>query len=92
MNPLSAFFHRSVNDQRVSTTHIGIFAALVQYSTDRGSLNPYRAYSHEIMAIAKVSALRTYSKCMQELDAYGYLRYEASKKKNLPSKIFFLNT
>lgn len=89
MNPLSAFLGRSQDDHRIGTTHIGIFAALVQYSADRGYINPYRAHSHEIMKIAKVSALRTYSKCMQELDAYGYVRYEASKKKNLPSRIFF---
>lgn len=92
MNPLSAFLGRSQNDHRISTTHIGVFAALVQYSADRDFKNPYRAYSYEIMKIAKISALRTYCKCMQELDAYGYLRYEASKKKNLPSKILFLYT
>ena len=89
MNPLSAFLTKSLNDHRVGTTHIGIFAALVQYSADRGFVNPYRAYSYEIMKIAKVSALRTYCRCMQQLDEYGYLRYEASKKKNLPSRIFF---
>lgn len=91
MNPLSAFLQGSLNDYRISSTHIGIFAALVQYSADRGYINPYRAYSHEIMQIAKVSSLKTYSRCMHELAAYGYLKYEPSKKKNLPSRISFIN-
>jgi hypothetical protein len=88
MNPLSAFLQGSLNDYRISSTHI---AALVHYSADRGHINPYRAYSHEIMKIAKVSSLKTYSRCMHELAAYGYLKYEPSKKKNLASLISFIH-
>ena len=87
-NPLSAFLYNSSEDHRVGITHIGIFAALVQFSADRGNASPIRAYSYEIMKIAKISALRTYSRCMQQLSEYGYLRYEPSKKKNKPSKIY----
>ena len=36
MDPLSDFLKGSLNDYRISSTHIGIFAALVQYSADRG--------------------------------------------------------
>jgi len=89
MNPLSAFLGRSRDDHRISITHIGIFAALVQYSADRGSLNPIRAFSYEIMAIARISVLRTYSRCMHDLSDYGYLLYEPSKKKNKASIIHF---
>jgi hypothetical protein len=89
MNPLSVFLRGSLNDYRISSTHIGVFAALVQYSTDRGNINPYRAYSYEIMKIARISSLKTYSRCMQDLHAYGYLSYEPSKKKNLASRIWF---
>lgn len=88
MNPLSAFFGKSIDDHRISTTHIGIFAALVQYGADRGFPNPIRAFSHEIMKIAKISALRTYSRCMHDLSNYGYLIYEPSKKKNKASRIY----
>lgn len=89
MNPLSVFLRGSLNDYRISSTHIGVFAALVQYSADRGHINPYRAYSYEIMKIARISSLKTYSRCMQDLHAYGYLNYEPSKKKNLASRIRF---
>ena len=88
-NPLSAFLGRSQDDHRISTTHIGIFAALVQYSADRGFSNPIRAFSYEIMKIARISALRTYSRCMHDLSDYGYLNYKPSKKKNKASTIHF---
>lgn len=90
-NSLSVFFQRSRNDQRVGITHIGIFAALVQFAAASGFPNPVQAFSYDIMKIAKISALRTYCRCVKELSDYGYLIYVPSKKKNKPSSIYFLN-
>ena len=91
-DPLSVFFRRSRNDQRVGVTHIGVFAALVQFAAASGFPNPVRAFSYDIMKIAKISALRTYCRCMRELNDYGYLRYVPSKKKNKPSRIYLNST
>ena len=88
--PLATFFKMTRTDQRISSTHIGIFAALLQYRSERGFCNPIYAYSHEIMPLAKISAIRTYCRCIKELSEYGYLLYEPSKKKNRASKISFI--
>jgi hypothetical protein len=88
--PLHAFFERIRSDQRISSTHIGIFAALLHFRMGRGFCNPLQAYSHEVMPLAKISALRTYCRCLKDLNEYGYLRYEPSKKKNRASRIYFL--
>ncbi|KGO95043.1 hypothetical protein [Flavobacterium subsaxonicum] len=90
--PLSDFFAAIKNDYRVSSTHIGIFAALLHYKMDRGFTNPIQAFSYEIMELAKISAPKTYRKCLKDLDAYGYLRYEPSFKKNQASKIYISDT
>ena len=89
LEPLTAFFERSGADQRIATTHIGIYAALLQYRMDRGFCNPIDAVTREIMRIAKISAHKTYYRCLKEMNEYGYLRYVPSKKKNRPSKIYF---
>jgi len=89
LEPLTVFFERTRNDQRISSTHIGIFAALLQYRLQRGFCNPVDTNSLEIMAIAKISALKTYYRCIRELSDYGYLQYVPSKKKNRASKIYF---
>jgi len=89
LKPLSDFFERTRNDQRISNTHIGIFAALLQYRVERGFCNPIDSDSLAIMAIAKISALKTYYRCLRDMSEYGYLRYEPSKKKNRTSKIYF---
>jgi len=87
--PLSAFFAAIANDYRISSTHISVFAALLHHRNDKGFTNPIYAYSADIMKIAKLSAAKTYRKCVRELSDYGYLRYEPSFKKNKASKIFF---
>lgn len=88
MQPLSDFFHAVKNDQRISVTHIGIYAALLQFRSDKGFINPIEAYRHEIMVLAKILAPMTYHKCIRELNEYGYLKYIPSKKRNQRSKIY----
>lgn len=89
LEPLSDFFRAIRHDQRLSVTHIGIYAALLQFHSDKGFINPIEAYRHEIMLLAKISAPMTYHRCIKDLDAYGYLRYHPSKKRNQRSKIYF---
>ena len=87
--PFSRFFESTRDDQRIGITHICVFASLLQYRHANGLGNPIQAYSYEIMAIAKISDIKTYCRCMREMSAYGYLRYEPSKKKNKASTIYF---
>lgn len=86
---LSDFFSAISNDGRISITHIGIYAALLQYRIASGFTNPIQVFGHEIMKIAKISAPITYHKCVKELSAYGYIHYVPSFKRNQASKIYF---
>lgn len=90
VKPLIAFFDKISTDQRISSTHIGVFAALFHYRLQRGFANPIQAYSHEIMSIAKISAIRTYCRCLRDMSDFGYIRYLPSKKKTVPSTIYFI--
>src|SRR5690606_13588927 len=75
-------FEAIQNDARISTTHIGIYAALLQYRLLHGFDNPIQVFSREIMRIAKVSSAMTYHRCIRELSEYGYIRYEPSYNRN----------
>ncbi|MFH7018583.1 hypothetical protein [Flavobacterium sp. FlaQc-47] len=86
---LSRFFESIEKDFRIGSTHIAIFAALVQFWIERGMVNPIQAYSIEIQKIAKIMSPKTYHKCMRELDNYGYLLYVPTKNKNRRSSIYF---
>ena len=90
-NPLSQFFSAIENDYRISITHIGIYAALLQFRMDKGFINPIEAFSYEIMPIAKITACYTYHRCIRQLHEYGYIKYEPCFKHNQRSKIYFIN-
>lgn len=89
LKPLSDFFTAIEQDGRISITHIGIYAALLEYLAQMGYNNPIVAFSYDIMKIAKISSAMTYHKCVKDLNAYGYIRYEPSFNKNKGSKIYF---
>ncbi|MFC4233300.1 hypothetical protein ACFOW1_15470 [Parasediminibacterium paludis] len=90
LQPLSDFFNAIASDPRISITHIGIYAALLQYWKEHQYQNPVNAFSHEIMLIAKISAATTYHKCVKDLSDYGYIKYVPSFKKNQGSKVYLL--
>jgi hypothetical protein len=89
LKPLSDFFTAIEQDGRISITHIGIYAALLEYRAQMDYSNPIVAFSYDIMKIAKISSAMTYHKCVKDLNAYGYIRYEPSFNKNKGSKIYF---
>jgi hypothetical protein len=91
IKPLSEFFKAIEDDYRISITHIGIYAALLQFRSDKGFINPIQAYRQEIIDIAKISSPKTYCKCMRELNEYGYIKYEPTRKRNQRSTIYFLD-
>lgn len=90
INQLSGFFKAIEKDPRISITHIGIFAALVQCWQSGGCINPLRAFSYEVMPVAKISASTTYHKCVRDLHDFGYIRYEPSFKHRERSKIYLI--
>lgn len=91
VKPLSDFFDAIAGDPRISITHIGIYAALLQYWSNHSFQNPIQVFSHEIMEIAKISSANTYHRCVRTLSEYGYIRYEPSFNKLKGSKIYLSN-
>jgi len=90
LNPLSEFFKAIEKDHRISITHIGIFAALLEFRTNAGYINPIKAYRYEIMKIAKITGPVTYHRCIKDLNEYGYINYLPKRNRNQRSTIYFL--
>jgi hypothetical protein len=86
-HPIAVFFEAIKHDARIGSTHIGIYAALVQYWQANGFQNPMQAYAHEVMPLAKISASTTYHKCIRDLHDFGYIIYQPSYKRNERSRI-----
>lgn len=88
--PLSDFFDAIHNDSRVTLNHIGVYAVLLHCWQENNCVNPVRAYSYEIMKVAKLSAGCTYHRYVRDLHDFGYIRYEPSFNKNQRSRLFIL--
>jgi len=86
--PLSGFFEAVSKDGRITIGHIGLYAVLLQCWQDNQFQNPVMAFSHEVMSLAKISARATYFKCLNDLNDFGYIRYERSFKRNKRSCIY----
>lgn len=90
LKPLSNFFSAIENDPCISTTHISLYMALLQFSTLHNNTNPVSIFGREIMKICKILSPATYHKCIKELDDYGYIKYIPSYYRNKRSLVYFL--
>ena len=87
MEYISRFFSQAQKDPRISVTHIGLFAALIRVFITGGMQNPFRAFSYQVMPIAKISSTATYHKCIRDLSDFGYINYLPSYKSKIGSSI-----
>ena len=88
LKPLSDFFCAIQKDARISITHIGIYASLLQYWKEQNFINPMNAFSYDIMNVAKISSPHTYYRCMKDLSEFGYIEYQSSFNRRSGSKIY----
>lgn len=89
LSPLADFFKAIEKDPRISSTHIGVYASLLNYWNAQGRADPIRVFSHQMITLAKMSCRDTYFKYVGELSEYGYIRYERSFNRTKPSEIYF---
>ena len=89
LSPLADFFKAIEKDPRIGSTHIGVYASLLNYWNAQGRISPIRVFSHQMIGLAKLSCRDTYFKYVGELSEYGYIRYERSFNRNRPSEIYF---
>ena len=73
--PLAGFFDAIADDSRISTAHVSLYVALLNEWNMKGGLNPFAIDRDAIMKKAKISARRTYHRCMNNLQDYGYIKY-----------------
>lgn len=65
-------------DARISSNHISIYLALFKNANDNRFENPFPIYRQEIMKSSKVYSISTYTRCLQQLDEWGYIQYKTS--------------
>lgn len=69
---------RLESDSRLLSTHISILTAIFICWQHNQFREPFSVTRRKLMAFSKVASVATYHKCMRELIAYGYVKYQPS--------------
>ena len=88
---LSRFFATCQADQRMTTTHVSLYMALVYQWTLNQYANPLLIERNAVMNLAKISGMATYFKCIHNLHEYGIIRYVAARHRYMRSAVYICN-
>jgi len=67
---------RMSGDARLMATHVSLFTALFIHWQRNSFVSPFPITRRELMTHSKIASIATYHKCIQQLDDYGYIRYQ----------------
>jgi hypothetical protein len=85
----SKWVRRMATDSRMLATHVSLFTALFVCWQRSDFKSPFSVNRKELMKLSKIASLATYHKCIRELDAYGYIRYQPSYHPKNGSQIYW---
>ncbi len=88
---MNSWYEKVYEDQRLRCAHVSLYVALFQCWNLHRFENPIFVFRNEIMQMAKIGSANTYTKCMKELDAWGYLAYQPSFSPISGSKVHLYN-
>jgi hypothetical protein len=88
---ICSFMDRVGEDHRVGPTHISLFMAILYFYRKQEYRMPIYVYRKELMKQAKISAIATYHKTMQDLKLCGYIGYVPSYNPVLGSLVYLID-
>ncbi|QEC77282.1 hypothetical protein [Mucilaginibacter ginsenosidivorax] len=80
---------RMSRDQRLNATHNSLFTGLFILWQRNGFASPFAVTRKALMGYSKIASIATYHKCIKELDAFGYIRYQPSYHPKLGSQVYW---
>lgn len=89
-NSLVSFHDKIVDNPRVGPSHISLYTAILYHSDKHGFKFPISVFSRELMLNAKISGVATYTRCIQDLKEFGFIKYVPSYNPILGSLIYLL--
>ena len=72
---LSAVFEKMDADTRITPYHISLYMTLFRRWNLNFFRNPISVSRDELMRLSKIGSVNTYTKCLKQLDQFGYIQY-----------------
>ena len=83
---------RMSTDGRILVSHVSLFTALFVFWQQCGYTSPFAVNRKSLMIFSRIASVATYHKCIRELDAFGYIRYQPSYHPNQGSRVWLPDT
>lgn len=74
---LSAFFKKARHDERLTPLHCALYLAIFRHWL-RNNGNPVNISRRTLMQYSHIKSTATYTKCIYDLQTFGYLTYQPS--------------
>lgn len=71
------FLRKAANDDRLLPSHISLYMAMFYYSPDEPG-GHFQISRKKLMRFSRIKSIATYHKCIRELVAYRYIKYQPS--------------
>jgi hypothetical protein len=86
---ITSFFDAIPSDPRISTTHISLYLALYVALAEQEFVPPVKIIIVQVLEHAKIGR-GTYSKCINELHHWGYIRYVPAGHRYEKSAVYLM--
>jgi len=72
---LEAVFDKFIDDSRLTTSHTSLYYSLFHMWNVSKFNNPISICRSEQMRLSKIGSANTYTRCLKQLDEWGYIQY-----------------
>ena len=83
----TGLFERFAEDERINPFHISLYLALFQFWNRNRFRNPFPISREEVMYIAHIGSVNTYTKCIKQLHEWEYIEYFPSFHPDTGTKV-----
>ncbi|WP_423735205.1 hypothetical protein [Chitinophaga caseinilytica] len=87
---LNAFFRLVRQDDRLRANHISLYLALFQIWNQHRFQNPFPVVRGEVLLLCRIGSNNTYSRCLRDLQDFGFIIYYPAMRKGTSSQIVML--
>ena len=84
---LNGFFQRLEVDEKITPHHISLYMALFQLWNMNRFRRQFEINRQDLMCISRIGSRNTYSRCMKQLDDWGYIEYSPGANRYQVSKV-----
>lgn len=84
---LKGFFDRLGADANMTAHHISLYMAIFNMWNMNRFREQFEVSRMDLMSMSRIGSAHTYSRCMKQLNDWGYIKYSASSNRYQVSKV-----